>query len=330
MLDPLQEVCPRPAGLPAPPANLVTAAQVEKGDATLKEFVLSYRQYEASLRKHAKSFGYIGCILTHEGPWNSGSTYLVTLTRPGGRVDMHGQEVVLSGGRLDPVIWEKIQVAASSSSDGGPFMAEAGTAASYAVGGAITPTGGPAILVAGFDLQEAHLVQEPPNPDDVPAVKASDVVDRDTLKAFVDGALRHVIRPFMTGEGYEGVLRLKRVFRDPDGPWIHGSVYLFVIDENGYVLFHGAFPEKYEFQTPTDTLRDAVTGELILPKIIEAALRSEESGDFVEYHFDDPNDVTDSAEIPKTTYADALIGPAAPGDIVATVTLIVGAGFYRE
>ena len=330
MLHRLQEVCP-PAGLPAPPANLVTAAQVEKGDATLKEFVLSYRQYEASLRKHSKSFGYIGCILTHEGPWNSGSTYLVTLTLPNGRVDMHGQEVVLSGGLLDPVIWEKIQGAASSSSDGGPFMAEAGTAASYAVGGALTPTGGSAILVAGFDLQEAHLVQEPPNPNDVPEVTASDVVNRDTLKAFVDGALEHVTRPFMPGgDRYEGVLRLKRVFRDPNGPWRHKSVYLFVINETGYVLFHGAFPEKYEFQTPTKTLKDAVTEELILPQIIEAALRSEESGDFVEYHFDDPDDDSDSAEIPKTTYADALIGPAPPGAVVATVTLIVGAGFYRE
>ena len=176
----------------------------------------------------------------------------------------------------------------------------------------INPDGSPAILVAGFDLQEAHLVQEDPDPGDVPAVTASDVVDRETLKAFVDGAIAYFINTF-DAEGYEGAVRTKRVFRDPNGPWRDGSVYLFVIDLSGFTLFHGAFPEKYELQTPTDTLRDAVTGDLILPKIIEAALQSEEGGGFVEYHFDDPDDDTDSAEIPKVTYADAIIGGGTDG-----------------
>ena len=68
-------------------------------------------------------------------------------------------------------------------------------------------------------------------------------------------------------EGLEASLKIKRVLRDPNGPWRAGPVYLFIIDRNGFTIFHGAFPEKFELQAPTDTLRDAVTGELILPQI---------------------------------------------------------------
>ncbi|MCY4429439.1 MAG: hypothetical protein OXC11_03480, partial [Rhodospirillales bacterium] len=152
---------------------------------------------------------------------------------------------------------------------------------------------------------------------------------RATLKVFVDEAITYFVSLFET-EGYEAALKAKRVFRDPNGPWISGPVYLFVIDPTGYVLFHGAFPERFELQTPTDTLRDAVTGELILPKIIEAATRDVETGGFVEYHFDDPADDTDSAEIPKVTYADAIVAAPQPGATVGLPTLIVGAGIYGD
>ena len=322
-----QEACPRPPGFPAPPPNLATAAQVENGDATLQQFVRSFG-YLASLQRYSEATGYIGCLLTREGPFFSGSTYFVTMTLTG-RVDLHGKNVGLSGGLLKPDIVEQITRAASSSPFGGPFMAEAANAAGYAVGGARNPDGSPAILVAGFDLQESHLVPEVTAPDDVPAVTARDVVDRASLKAFVDGAIAYFIRRFET-EGYEAALKVKRVFRDPNGPWRAGPVYLFVIDLNGFTLFHGAFPEKFELQTPTDTLRDVVTGELILPRIIEAATRSLEGGGFVEYHFDNPDDDTDSAEIPKVTYADAITADAPMGAAVGSQTLIVGAGIYGD
>ncbi|MCY4382464.1 MAG: hypothetical protein OXE44_04865 [Nitrospinae bacterium] len=322
-----QEACPRPPGFPAPPPNLATAAQVENGDATLQQFVRSFG-YLASLQRYSEATGYIGCLLTREGPFFSGSTYFVTMTLTG-RVDLHGKNVGLSGGLLKPDIVEQITRAASSSPFGGPFMAEAANAAGYAVGGARNPDGSPAILVAGFDLQESHLVPEVTAPDDVPAVTARDVVDRASLKAFVDGAIAYFIRRFET-EGYEAALKVKRVFRDPNGPWRAGPVYLFVIDINGFTLFHGAFPEKFELQTPTDTLRDVVTGELILPQIIEAATRSLEGGGFVEYHFDNPDDDTDSAEIPKVTYADAITADAPMGSAVGSQTLIVGAGIYGD
>ena len=323
-----QEVCPKPPGFPAPPPNLVTAAHVENGDATLQEFVRGFFQFVGALRQHSDAAGYVGCLLTNEGPFYSGSTYFVSLTLSG-RVDLHGKNAALSGGLLDPDIFAQITRAAGSSPVGGPFRVEAASADSYAVGGARNPDGSPAILVAGFDLQESHLVPEFTAPDDVPAVTARDVVDRRTLKAFVNGAIAYFLRRF-EAEGYEAALKIKRVFRDPNGPWRAGPVYLFVIDRSGFTLFHGAFPEKFELQTPTDTLRDVVTGELILPQIIEAATRSEAGGGFVEYHFDNPDDDTDSAEIPKVTYADAIVATAPEGAAVGSQTLIVGAGIYGD
>ena len=320
------DICAKPAGFPDPPADLVTAAQVESGDGTLAAFVEGYRQYSTTILGMNGS-GYLGCVMTQEGPFNSGSTYIVTLT-PNGRVAVHGRNVYLSGGLLDPAIFEQILQAARSSDDGGPFMVEAANAAGYARG-SVGFDGLPTILVAGFELQESHLVAEDVDPGDVLVVTAHDVVERETLKAFVIGTMQYIGQLYRE-EGRDAFVKLKRILRSPTGPWRAGPVYLFIMDGNGFTLFHGAFPERFELRAPTDVLRDAVTGELILPQIIEAATQSERGG-YVEYHFDDPNDDTDSAEIPKVTYARGLTFPiSVPGSAPRELSLIVGSGFYKD
>ena len=322
-----QETCPRPAAIPALPEGLITAAQVENGEATLSAFVQGFRQYSGSVLQLPNATGYLGCLVTNEGPFRSGSTYLVVLT-PGGRVGVHGKNVILSGGLLDPDIFAQITQAAKSSELGGPFMAETANADGHA-SDHLGFDGLPAFLVAGFDLQESHLVEEDTDPGDVLAVTARDVLERETLKAFVNGTLRFIIGLYRE-EGRDAFVKIKRILRNPNGPWRAGPVYLFIIDGSGFTLFHGAFPERYEFQAPTDVLRDAVTGELILPQIIEAATQSAEGG-YVEYHFDDPNDDSDSAEIPKVTYARAFsFTRDVPGSEPRKQSLIVGSGFYKD
>ena len=210
-----QEACPRPSALPALPEGLVTAAQVESGDATLPELVQGFRQYSANVLQLPNATGYLGCLMTHEGPFRSGSTYLVVLT-PGGRVAVHGKNVLLSGGLLDSGIFAQITQAAQSSEIGGTFMAEAENADGYAAGH-LGFDGLPAVLVAGFDLQESHLVEEDIDPGDVLAVTAHDVLERETLKAFVNGTLRYIVGLYRE-EGRDAFVKIKRILRIPNGP----------------------------------------------------------------------------------------------------------------
>ena len=66
-------------------------------------------------------------------------------------------------------------------------------------------------------------------------------------------------------------------------------MYLYVLDlVSNIILFHAAFPNRFELKPLIATVRDAVTGDLILPQVIEAA-KSNPEGGFVEYYFDDPD-----------------------------------------
>lgn len=198
----------------------------------------------------------------------------------------------------------------------------------YAVGYVSTAFGTPLISLAGFDLQQAHLVTEAidyGNPD----VTADQVVDRRTLKKFVISASGY-LTDFVTSGDLSAVAKVKIALRDANGPWRHGPVYLFIMDDNGYTIFHGAFPDRFELSVPTTTLRDAVTDELILPQIITAATSSPEGG-FVEYHFDNPDDDSDSAEVPKVTYARQITFEVPlPDGTTLVERLIIGAGIYGD
>ena len=185
-------------------------------------------------------------------------------------------------------------------------------------------------MLAGFDLNETHLV--PFDDEDIdygdPAVTAADVVDRATLKEFVTQAGDHFIELVKTGDPAD-LSKARTAMRDPNGPWRHGSVYIYVLNlKSKTILFHAAFPDRFENRPLKPTVRDAVTGEFILTQVIEAA-KSNPEGGFVEYYFDDPNDDTDSADIPKVGYArkfDRQL-PRRDGS-TAELSFVVGSGFY--
>ena len=192
-------------------------------------------------------------------------------------------------------------------------------------------SGLPILLLTGFDLSESHLI---PISDEAldygnPAITARDVVDRETLKAFVTQAGEWFGPLLETATDPAAISKMRIALRDPNGPWRHGPVYLYVLDlTSNIILFHGAFPDRFEWRPLVATVRDAVTGELILPQVIEAAKSSPEGG-FVEYYFDDPTDDTDSADIPKVGYAREFTATIGRADGTAfTLNLIVGSGFY--
>ena len=316
----------------------------------------------------AENAVYIGCIIRQEdGIWRSGSTYIVSLTLDG-RVYIHAKNMALSGRLLNPVIYGAILFALGVSPTdlanlASPDPATAAQAFGAVVGtllqepdgafDATTPIPGlspgipgasghaavyiepnlgeaPIVMLMGFDLNESHLVPISDETIDYgdPTITAEEVVDRETLKAFVTEAGNYFLEILRSGDS-AAIQQTRIALRDPNGPWRHGSVYLYVLDiVSNIIIFHATFPDKYEYQPLVPTVLDAVTGEFILPQVIEAA-KSDPEGGFVEYYFDDPTDDTDSADIPKVGYAREFAAEIRRADgSTVPADFIVGSGFY--
>ena len=357
-----QEACPLPAGVTPPADPRVTAQQVEDDSASLMDFALAVRERSREHARQATSVQqgqYIGCIIRQEGsPWRAGSTYIITLTLDG-RVYIHAKDMSLSGRLLNPVIYAEILSALGVSPTDLANLAspDPGTAAlalqavfatlSQEPDGAFDATvsipgasghavvyvspelGAPIVLLAGFDLNESHVVSIDDETIDYgdPAITAADVVGRRTLKAFVTQAGEFFLELMSAGDA-AAASKAKIALRDPEGPWRHGSVYLYVLDvPNNIVLFHATEPDELELYPLVGRARDGRTGELILPRVLAAA-KSNPEGGFVEYYYDDPADDSDRVDIPKVGYAREFRGEINAGGRIIPVDLIVGSGFY--
>ena len=340
-----QATCLPPTGHEGNPLSKpsITAAEVAANHTpeNLREFAVAARDYAVSITTWVE-LAFASCLMRQEGgDWRSGQIYAVSLSfDPGAllnpetpanmRVIFHSAQMAM-GGRLlkESTAREILAAAASDQASGGPLPNVACLALDCP-----KPLGGHAILygpyvmLVGTKIQDVHLGPEVLDIAHTPEVSASDVVDRATLESFVNGAIDHVDGLF-EAHGIDGASVLRGVFRDKSGPWRAGEVYIFVADRAGYTLFHGAFPDKYEL-VPTGAARDAVTGDLILPQILAAADRSDQGG-FVEYHFDNPDDDSDSVEIPKLTFAREVtftFDHPLVGEI--TNTYIFAAGLYLD
>ena len=363
-----QQPCPLTPGVAPPPDPSVTAQQVENGSASLMDFVVGARDYFRDLSPEitVQHAAYFGCLIRREGgPWRSGSTYLIQLT-PDGRVFVHAKDMSLSGGLLHPLIYFEILLALGVSptdlanlASPDPAVSAAAQAAVFArllqePEGAFDATvpipgvrpgipgasghaavyvsatlGVPLLLLGGFELDATHLAQEDIDYGN-PTVSARDVVDRETLKTFVTEAGEYFIQLQETG-GPAAASQARIALRDPNGPWRHGSVYLYVLERNSnIILFHGAFPDRFELKPLVPTVRDVVTGEYILTQVLEAAASSPEGG-FVQYYWDDPTDDTDNADIPKVGYAREFTSQLqTPDGRSLSLDIVVGSGFYMN
>ncbi len=355
--------CVLPPGATPPAEPSVTAQQVEDGSATLKDFVRTSRDQFKQGSPNLVSLLHFGCLIRQEGaPWRSGSTYLIQLLVDG-RIFTHTADMALSGRLLNPVIYGAILSALGvpltvltdlTSPDPATAAQAADTLLNIllqepdAAFDATTPIPGlspgipgasghatayfsssfgiPFILLGGFDLNETHVVEEEIDYGDV-TITAKDVVDRESLKAFVIQAEEITIKLLQSGAST--AYQAKIIGRDPNGPFRHGSVYLYVLDlTSNIILFHGAFPDRYELRPLVPTVRDVVTGEFVLTQVIEAAQSSPDGG-FVEYYFDDPTDDTDRADIPKVGYARQFTSEFnVGGGVILEYDLIIGSGFY--
>ena len=338
--------CPLPAGVTPPADPRVTAQQVEDDSASLMDFALAVRDQFSQGTPTTPQLGlHAGCLIRQEGSvYRSGSTYLIQLRRDG-RVFVHAKDMSLSGRQLRPVIYGAILQAlgidpavrtdpaaalaafeAATAEDGGPFDVPSIPGASgYAAVYVSAKFGSPVVLLAGFDLNESHLVEEDIEHID-PAVTARDVVDRATLQAFVTQAGELILDLAQQQNG--DILKAKNALRDPNGPWVHGPVYLSILNPaTRLILFHGGFPDRLELRRGGIS-RDIATGELVVDQLIRAA-ESGPDGGFWEYYFDNPADDNDSAEVPKVGYARVFSGSFQRRDgTVFPISFIVNSGFY--
>ena len=143
-----------------------------------------------------------------------------------------------------------------------------------------------------------------------PEVTAGDVVDRETLKAFVHAAAAYGDQASSLPE----YLAILQEFRT-EGPWKQGSIYLFLFSTEGLFILHGADP-SLEGQNLFD-LEDA-NGVKIVQELIAVAA---EGGGYVEYLWPNPQIEGDTGS-PKVSYA---IPYSALGQ-----DFVLGSGFFPE
>ena len=141
------------------------------------------------------------------------------------------------------------------------------------------------------------------------AITAADVVDRETLKAFV---LR--TKEMLEALTAEEVLAALEALRS-EGEWKSGSIYLFVYDLQGNMIFHGQ-DQSLEGQDLID-LED-LNGVKVTQEILAQVANG---GGFVEYLWDDPIiEGDEDRSSPKVSYA-------APLSILRQ-EFAIGSGFY--
>ena len=116
-----------------------------------------------------------------------------------------------------------------------------------------------------------------------PAVTASQVVDRETLIAFVEEAAR-TYQDAVMSEGYSALTGVRNAFRVEGGDWKSGSIYLWVVSGSGIILFHAT--EPFREGRPTDMTRTDINGVRFAEELIGGARR--EGQQFVRYYYDDP------------------------------------------
>lgn len=163
----------------------------------------------------------------------------------------------------------------------------------------------------------APALPEPPAPLPAPApepapIQAGEVVDRETLKAFVEAAAAEAAAQIAAAD--DAYAFFDANFR-PEGPWRLGEVYLFAHHPDGVQFFHAVTREN-EGSNRWEV--EDVNGVKLVQEIIAAAAAG---GGYVEYRW--PNPVVEGDEdtgSPKVSYA----VPLTIGDL----ELSLGAGIY--
>ncbi|MYB91256.1 MAG: T9SS type A sorting domain-containing protein [Rhodothermaceae bacterium] len=179
------------------------------------------------------------------------------------------------------------------------------------------------LVVVGGYSQNLDRLCAPRDDIEYPEVSADEVVSRETLRQFVDGATKWLLDLYEK-EGPFFALQLGCQFRievEDGGHFKDGSVLLYAITEQGNVMFHAGDPYREGRQVLGNP--DLRGDSTFVKRIIEAA---QAGGGFEDYYWDDPeNPNDDEMGTLRTTYANAI---KVPGVLAGNPDLIVAASFF--
>ena len=306
----------------------VTAGDVVDAE-TLEAFVEGARAWSETFTDPNDYPSYVGAIST-EGDWKHGNTYLI-LMLPNGTVIVHTDDPTVNGKSLyeaEDARGNKVVQALLAAADmggghveyywddpeqeGDEETAKTAYATSYTSGTTATTV----VMIGGYyqDPSRAVAATFDPTIFAPPEVTAADVVDRETLRAFVHGSVEsynNALEQFELDE----LLPHFDIFREEGGPWRQGSIYFFLFTTEGHVIFHGADRAR---ELRDATLWEDIHGVKVAQELIKVARAG---GGFVEYFFDDPA-VTGDEDLgsPKVGYAEMFTFQGQE--------YVLGAGFY--
>ena len=298
----------------------VTAAQVTDPE-SLKAFVLGAKAHieaisdlneAAKLRERLKA----------EGDWKSGSTFLILFFK-NGDVFTHGNDRDAEDKNLIGVEDERgtkvVKELFAAAAQGGGFVEyyDDGLKTAYAVEYISGVTGARFVLVGGYSQDVSHVqiqIADLPKPE----VTASEVVDRETLIAFVEAAAK-IFQEAIMSAGDSSFVSVRNAFRVEGGDWKAGSIYLYVVSGGGVTLFHGSEPFR-EGQT-TDMTRTDSKGVRFAELLIGVARRDGKS--FLRYHYDNPA-IEGDEETGSPKFGYAVSFPVPNSDQKA----VIGSGIY--
>ncbi len=303
-------------------ASARTTAGEVVDDATLKAFVDGAAADIAAIT-NIKEGAKLLDGLRAEGDWKSGSMFLMVFLKNGDTFIHGGDRSAESRNLLDVEDENGLKVVAellAAGAQGGGFVRyqnEGEQKTAYAVEYTSGISGRPFVLVGGYSQDVSHVpirVADLPRP----AVTASQVVDRDTLVAFVEAASR-VYRDAVLSPGYKDRAGVRNAFRVEGGDWRSGSVYLWIVSAGDIIFFHAT--EPFREGRRTDLTRTDINGLRFAEALIGGARR--DGSKFLEYHYDDPTvEGDEDTGFPKLGYAVSF--PVAN----MTQRVVVGSGIY--
>ena len=166
-----------------------------------------------------------------------------------------------------------------------------------------------AVLILGL---ACLLPAARPTTAQTPEVPASEVVDEQTLAAFVEGVKARIEE---ISEGNELLTPFIASLRE-EGDWRNGNLYIVLLSDEGTVLFHA------DDEHAGDKNLLAVEDDRGNP-VVQDLIAASATGGHVEYYWDDPDQEGDE-DTPKTAYATQFSGEA-----YGNTNVLIG-GFYQD